>query len=280
MIPALLPLLLGATLWSDPSGRVRCNVPDEYHPAGEGRFALGDERLILTPFVPAASVPPAELPARLLAAVGLPVPAPGSSASSSLTLAGAVMTVRSSDGSAGVALLGLPADTLLAAHAATVARACEVVPPVAPAAPPAPPRPVVAGNQIFDSGFHVALPVPPSAQPFEYKGSGAVRGPGWQAFLVAPDAPAASPEDRTLTLLAEVGATASAPPVAASLGAFGGAVAVGPFARDGRQFLAEAVVIDASGAFVGVVLIADAASQRPAQEAFQWMLNSATPPSP
>ncbi len=267
MTAALFSLVLGATVWTDPTGRVRCNVPEEFRPAGEGRFAIGAERLILPPFVPAARVPQSELPARLLQSVGLPPPAPGATVSTGPTLAGTVVVLPAADGAGAVALLGLPGDAFLEARAAQVASGCQV----------APPRPsLVANGRISDGAFRVSFAVPPGSEGFEFQGSGAIRGPGFQIFLVAPPAAPVSIEQRAAELVAAQGGVAS-PAFPVSAGLLRAAVSSASFVSGYRQLFVEAAAIDAGGAAVGAVLVADAATQLIGQQALSLMLASAAP---
>jgi hypothetical protein len=269
MTPALLALALGTTLWTDPSGRVRCNVPDEFRPAGEGRFALGDERLILVPFVPSSSVPPAALPAALLTSAGLPAPAPGAAVSTGPTLAGAVATLFAPDGSAAIVLLGLPGDAFLPARAAQVAGACQLA-----AAVPVVRPPVVANGRVFDGALRLSFAVPVGTEGFEFQGSGAVGGAGFQIFLVAPAATPAPIESRATELVVAQGGAAS-PAFPINAGLLRAAVSSGSFVSGYRQIFVEAAAIDAGGAVVGAVLVADAASQLVGQQALSLLLASA-----
>jgi hypothetical protein len=272
-VSALGLSLLLATLWTDHSGRVSCAVPAGFSPAGEGRFASGDERLVYLPFVPRATVATAaELSARMLGSIGLPAPTGNDPSAPSIgpVLAASVVAVSASDGWSGAMVIGLANDSLLGSRAQQAAADCHFAPPAAP------PPPLVSGGRVLDGSRRVSLALPPGTQGFEFNGSGAARGYGFQIFLVAPPAQAETLEQRALELVAQQGAT-PAPPLPGTAGLFRAAVSTGTASPWGRPIFVEAAVIDAGGVPVGAVLVADAAAQLAGQQAFSLMLSSAAP---
>jgi hypothetical protein len=265
--------LLLATLWTDHSGRVSCAVPAGFAPVGENRFASGDERLVYVPFVYRTTVgSAAELSGRMLASIGLPPPSGNdpSAAAVGPVLAASVAAVPASDGWGGAMVIGLPNDSFLWARAQQAAADCHIAPPAAPSPP------LVAGGRILDGSRRLSLALPPGTEGFELGGSGAARGYGFQIYLVAPPANAETLEQRAQELVAQQGATPS-PAFPGSAGLFRAAVSTGSASPYGRSIFVEAVVIDAGGAPVAAVLVADAAAQLAGQQTLSLMLSSAAP---
>ena len=270
---ALALSLLLATLWTDHSGRVSCAVPAGFAAAGEGRFASSGERLVYLPFVPRASVgTAAELSARMLASVGLPPPSGNDPSAPAVgpVLAASVVVVPASDGWTGAMVIGLPSDTFLWARAQQAAADCHVAPPAA--LPPS----LVAGGRVLDGSRRLSLALPPGTQGFEFGGSGAARGYGFQIYVVAPPPQAETLEQRAIELVAQQGA-APTPALPGNAGLFRAAVSTGTASQWGRPIFVEAAVIDAGGIPVGAVLVADAAAQLAGQQALSLMLSSAAP---
>lgn len=267
---ALLATLL-ATAWTDPTGRLRCEVPEAFTPLPDQpwRFSRADGLRQLV-FLTVKPVPqgPTERAKQLLARTGAAdLASTDRAASGRLTdapqLAAALAIAAVEPTWAGVLVLGPPAADV-AAEANTLAGACHKV------------TPSFANGRVFDTTRRLSAAVPPFHQANEVRGAGAVQGQGYAIRLTSVQPMTKSLQETAIAWLAPSGAR-----LTATSGASAGAnelpvvIATGSLVVNGVEFLIEIAAIDlGNGEVGGLGLSANAAVTSRARGAMEDMLRT------
>lgn len=243
-----LPLLLWAG-WTDPTGRLRCEVPDTFTPHAEQpwRFSRADGLRQLV-FLTVKPVPagPTERAQQLLERTGATAiattdgGATGTLADAGTPLAAAFAIAAQQPGWAGVLVLGPPAADV-SAEAAALAATCRRQ------------SPAVAGGRIYDSTRRLSAAIPFGLESLDIRGAGTVQSEGFSIRVTAVQ-PKTKPtlQEIAVDWLAPSGAKLTAT-AGASAGAenFPVVISTGTLTTNGFDYIIEIVAIDLGNGEVG-----------------------------
>jgi hypothetical protein len=266
--------LLLAAAWTDPTGRLRCEVPDAFTPlAGQPwRFTRGDGLRQLV-FLTVKPVPlgPAARAREMLEKTGAgavsasgPRGATGTLPDPTPAVSVALAIAELEPTWAGVVVLGPPAADL-AVEAGALAAGCRKL------------TPSISHGRAFDATRRLSAEVPPGHDTLEIRGAGAVQGPGYTLRLTAV-------QRKTKEGLQELAVEWLAPSGATLTGTSGAAagssdlpvvIASGTLMANGVSYVIEVAVIDLGNGEVGGIGLSAVASVLPrARGAFDDMLRT------
>jgi len=264
--------VLLAAVWTDPTGRLRCDVPDAYAPLPDQpwRFTRADGLRQLV-FLTVRPVPagPAERAKQLLErAGGTALTQAGNTATGTLDppLSAAFAVAPTEPSWAGVLVLG-PSAADVGAEAAALAASCKKN------------TPSVAGGRVWDTTRRLSASIPAGHETTEIRGAGAVQAPGYTLRLSAVQALAhPSLQDAAVELLKPSGAV-----LTGTAGASAGhaqwpvVIATGSLVQAGVEYVIEVAAIDlGNGEMAALSFSASTASLNRARATLDEMLGTLT----
>jgi hypothetical protein len=277
-VTGLLTAMLVAATWTDPTGHLRCDVPDGFTaPVAAEPWAFtradGLRRLLYLTVRP-VEAGPAERARQLIERAGVASPAVADSAASGplagtpeLTVAMAIARLEPTW--AGVMVLGPPSADV-AAEAARLAGACQAT------------TPAFDATGIFDTTRRLRTIVPAGASAVEIRGAGAARGPGWTVRLIALQStePGASLSELAMKWLAPSGAVLQTR-TADTVRGRAVVITVGDLVQNGLRYIIEVDAVQLGDGAVGGLSMSTSAEAEPrARAAMRAMLEALEPVPP
>ncbi len=270
MTPALALLL--AAVWTDPTGRLRCDVPDAFAPLPDQpwRFTRADglRQLVFLTVRPVPAGPTERARQLLERAGGSSVVTRGTVAVGQLDppLAAAFAVAPTDPTWAGVLVLG-PSAADVGAEASALAAACQRN------------TPSVANGRVWDTTRRLSASIPAGHETTEIRGAGAVQAPGYTIRVSAVQAlTQPSLENAAIDLMKLSGAQLTGTARAtAGHEARPVVIATGSLAQGGVSYVIEAAAIDlGNGEVAGLSFSSSAAAAPRARVTLLEMLGSVT----
>ncbi|MBK7857779.1 MAG: hypothetical protein IPJ65_03960 [Archangiaceae bacterium] len=275
MSAAWLSLLLAAG-WTDPTGRLRCEVPAQFSamPTQPWRFSRHDglRQLVFLTVKPVREGPAARARALLERAGAVTLaesvtpPRAGGTLGEGDAQLNAVFAIAALEPTwAGVMVLGPAAADALAAEADAMMATCRRL------------TPSVVNGRAFDATRRLSAEVPTGHDTLEIRGAGAVQGPGYTVRLTAvqPHLGGTLAQLATEWLTSSGARLVNTAPTTAGRAGLPAVVATGTLLNNRVEYLIEVVAIDLGhGEVGGLALSAAVPAVKRAQAAFDEMLGT------